>query len=95
LLSRQFRFLDVGPSGANADYEEDQQHYRRQALADLQTGVQIPLWPQGRGNFKKFLKVKFGGFFSYLSDPQEALDPVTERTGSLHTRSVDVLLGPP
>jgi hypothetical protein len=64
LLSRHFRFLDAGPSGANADYEEDQQHNRGPALADLPTGAQIPLWPQGKGNFQEFLKGKFDGFFS-------------------------------
>jgi len=56
--------LDAGPSGANAYYEEDQQHYRGPALAYLPTGAQIPLWPQGKGNFQEFLKGKFDGFFS-------------------------------
>ena len=58
LLSRHFRFLDAGPCGANSEYVKDQQHYRSPALADLQTGTQIPLWPQGKGNFQEIFKGK-------------------------------------
>lgn len=58
LLSRHFRFFDAGPFGANSECVKDQQHYRSPALADLQTGAQIPLWPQGKGNFTEIFKGK-------------------------------------
>jgi len=50
--------LDAGPFGANSEYVKDQQHYRSPALADLQTGAQIPLWLQGKGNFQEIFKGK-------------------------------------
>jgi hypothetical protein len=56
--------LDAGPFGANSEYVKDQQHYQSPALADLQTGAQIQLWPQGKAIFKSFSKGKFDGFFS-------------------------------
>ena len=58
LLSRHFHFLDAGSFGANSECVKDQQHYRGPALADLQTGAQIPLWPQEKRQFSRNFKGK-------------------------------------
>lgn len=58
LLSRHFLFFDAGSFGANSECVKDQQHYRGPALADLQTGAQIPLWPQEKRQFSRNIKGK-------------------------------------